>query len=331
MEIHGISLRSTHDEETLQDKCIIDKGYTALAFDDFQDCFDQVHPNSTTSITGESGVTWKMKDELGAEVPVPPVLKTAKTSKKYKIMIAGSSEKVEKAKATINIIAMYFYDEVTHPGEVHEECHVEVGHTEKVGQDALERLDKNQLTDKDEFEATQNKREGVDRVDDAVDMSRRDDDQEETHGDSDQHAERSGEVYHWGPLCEGVGFVKFHSEGEQPHNVNEQKRPPARQAAHERENGKCEAKVVQGSGSDEEKVDEGTQEPRQEEEVVKVDGSKTFPVMVSPSDKVDDVMRRILNSWVVQQERCVHDVRWKNDPRRFGVEEDSRTRRSNLR
>ena len=49
-----------------------------------------------------------------------------------------------------------------------------------------------------------------------------------------------------------------------------------------------------------------TQEPRPSEEVrknrqmmqifVKVDGSKTFPLMVSPSDKVDDVMRRILNN-----------------------------------
>ena len=49
-----------------------------------------------------------------------------------------------------------------------------------------------------------------------------------------------------------------------------------------------------------------TQELRQSEEVkknrqliqifVKVDGSKTFPQMVSPSDKVDDVMRRIRNN-----------------------------------
>ena len=29
---------------------------------------------------------------------------------------------------------------------------------------------------------------------------------------------------------------------------------------------------------------------------VKADGSKTFPLMVSPRDKVDDVMRRILNN-----------------------------------
>ena len=49
-----------------------------------------------------------------------------------------------------------------------------------------------------------------------------------------------------------------------------------------------------------------TQEPRQPEEVrknrpmvqifVKVNGSKTFPLIVSPSDKVDEVMRRIRNN-----------------------------------
>ena len=47
------------------------------------------------------------------------------------------------------------------------------------------------------------------------------------------------------------------------------------------------------------------QEPRQSEGVrknrpmvqifVKVDGSKTFPLMISPCGKVDEVMRRILN------------------------------------
>ena len=49
-----------------------------------------------------------------------------------------------------------------------------------------------------------------------------------------------------------------------------------------------------------------TQKPRQQEEVrktqqmiqifVTVDGSKMFPLMVSPSDKADDVMIRILHS-----------------------------------
>ena len=84
--------------------------------------------------------------------------------------------------------------------------------------------------------------------------------------------------------------------------------------------GKKESARHQGNESDEEKVDKDvmdwvtarrkiqprTQESRQEEEARKnrqmfqifgkVDGSKTFALMVSPSDKVDDVIRRILNS-----------------------------------
>jgi len=105
---------------------IIDKGYTSLAFNDFQENFVQVHPSSIASIIGDKGVIIrKMKDELGVEVSMPQVPKTTKSSKKYKIMIAGSAEKVEKAKATINNIVMYYHDEVTHPGEVHEECVVE--------------------------------------------------------------------------------------------------------------------------------------------------------------------------------------------------------------
>ena len=47
--------------------------------------------------------------------------KNTKSSKKYKITIDGSAETVEKAKTIINNIVMYYHNEVTHPGEVHEE------------------------------------------------------------------------------------------------------------------------------------------------------------------------------------------------------------------
>lgn len=105
---------------------LIDKGYTSLAFDDFQENFVQVHPSSIPDIIGKSGVIIrKMKEELGVEVSVPPVPKNSKTSKKYKVMIAGSAEKVERAKTAINNICMYYHDETTHPGEVHEEIAVE--------------------------------------------------------------------------------------------------------------------------------------------------------------------------------------------------------------
>ena len=51
--------------------------------------------------------------------------KNTKSSKKYKITIDGTDEKVEKTKTTINNIVMYYHDEVTHPDEVHEECVVQ--------------------------------------------------------------------------------------------------------------------------------------------------------------------------------------------------------------
>ena len=77
-----------------------------------------------------------------------------------------------------------------------------------------------------------------------------------------------------------------------------------------------------------------TQEPRQPEKVrknrpmvqifVKMDGSKKFPLMVSPSDKVDDVMRRILNNvkssksdvYITREGRV---LRWCDELRSSGV------------
>ena len=52
--------------------------------------------------------------------------KNTKSSKKYKIMIRGSAETVEKAKRIINNIVMYYHDEVTQPDEVHGECVVQL-------------------------------------------------------------------------------------------------------------------------------------------------------------------------------------------------------------
>ena len=71
LEIYGISVRTTHDEETLQDKCIIDKGYTALAFDDVQDFLIRCIQIAPPASLARAVLTRKMKDELGAEVSVP--------------------------------------------------------------------------------------------------------------------------------------------------------------------------------------------------------------------------------------------------------------------
>jgi rRNA processing protein Krr1/Pno1 len=122
--ITGEPSKVTFAEGAIRD--MIEKGYTSLAFDDFQENFVQVHPSSIPSIIGEKGaIIRKLKEELGVEVSVPPVPKNAKTSKKYKVMIAGSADKVERAKVAINNICMYYHDEHTHPGEVHEELAVE--------------------------------------------------------------------------------------------------------------------------------------------------------------------------------------------------------------
>ena len=82
----------------------------------------------------------KVNDTMG-ELDLP---KNTKSSKKYKIMIRGSAETVEKAKTIINNIAMYYHDEMTHPDEVHEEYVVQLpwlwdfAHPERLqGQDVL--------------------------------------------------------------------------------------------------------------------------------------------------------------------------------------------------
>ena len=59
----------------------------------------------------------KVKDTI-EELDLP---KNTKSSKKYKITIDESAETVEKTKTTINNIVMYYHDEATHPGDVHEE------------------------------------------------------------------------------------------------------------------------------------------------------------------------------------------------------------------
>ena len=52
--------------------------------------------------------------------------KNTKSSKKCKITIDESAEKVQKAKTTINNIVRFHHDGVTHPDEVHEECVVQL-------------------------------------------------------------------------------------------------------------------------------------------------------------------------------------------------------------
>merc|ERR1719171_1971361 len=105
---------------------MIEKGYMSLAFDNFEEASVQVHPSAFPDLIGKQGaVIRKIKEELKAEIEIPPVPKNDHPAKKYKVTIAGSKDAVAKAKEVINDLMMYYHSELTHPGEVHEEIVVQ--------------------------------------------------------------------------------------------------------------------------------------------------------------------------------------------------------------
>ena len=83
---------------------------------------DQKHKKVTDAGCQLIADVVKVKDTI-EELDLP---KNTESSKKYKIAIDESAEKVEKAKTTINNIVRYSHDEVTHPDEVHEDCFVQL-------------------------------------------------------------------------------------------------------------------------------------------------------------------------------------------------------------
>jgi len=104
---------------------LVDKGYTALEFDDFQENFVACHPSYFPEIIGKGGVVIrKIKDELGVAVKIPEAPKNPPAGKKYKVMLAGKNTSVEQAKEVINEIMMYYHHPITHEGMVHEEIEV---------------------------------------------------------------------------------------------------------------------------------------------------------------------------------------------------------------
>jgi len=107
-------------------KELVEKGYCTLQYDDFAENFVNVHPSCFPDLIGKQGaVVRKIKEELGVEINFPETQKNAPPSKKYKVMLAGSAQGVEKAKSVINNIMMYSHDELTHPGVVHDELEIE--------------------------------------------------------------------------------------------------------------------------------------------------------------------------------------------------------------
>jgi len=111
-------------------KELIEKGYTALQYDDFQEHFVAVHPSAFPDIIGKQGcVIRKIKDELNVSVNIPgDAPKNAAPNKKFKVTLAGKNADVDRAKEVINNIIMYYHDPITHPDQVHEEMDIQQWH-----------------------------------------------------------------------------------------------------------------------------------------------------------------------------------------------------------
>jgi len=107
-------------------KELVEKGYCTLQYEDFAENFVNVHPSCFPDLIGKQGaVVRKIKDELGVEINFPETQKNAAPGKKYKVTLAGSGQGVEKAKQVMTNIMMYSHDELTHPGQVHEELEID--------------------------------------------------------------------------------------------------------------------------------------------------------------------------------------------------------------
>jgi len=123
--IAGFSTESVAKaKEAIQE--VIEKGYTALMYEDFAEGSVNVHPSCFPDIIGTKGAVIRtIKEKLGVEVTIPKVPEGSPPGKKFKVGLAGSSDKVETAKDVISSIAKYSHHEVTHPGQKHEEMEVE--------------------------------------------------------------------------------------------------------------------------------------------------------------------------------------------------------------
>jgi len=107
-------------------KELVEKGYCALAFEGFSENIMNVYPSAFPDLIGKQGaVVRKIKEELNVEINFQDVPKGSAPTKKAKVTLAGSEKDVEKAKTVINNILMYCHDELTHPGQVHEELDIE--------------------------------------------------------------------------------------------------------------------------------------------------------------------------------------------------------------
>jgi len=105
---------------------LVEKGYMALAYDDFEEESVPCLPTLFPDIIGSKGAIIQLiKKEAKVEVTIPAVPKNAKPGQKFKVTLAGSKTAVTLGKEIIRSIALYGHHEITHPGQVHQEMEIE--------------------------------------------------------------------------------------------------------------------------------------------------------------------------------------------------------------
>jgi rRNA processing protein Krr1/Pno1 len=105
---------------------LVEKGYCALAYDDFEEEGVPCLPTLFPDIIGSKGAIIQLiKKEAKVEVSIPAVPKNPLPGKKYKVTLAGTKQAVALGKEIIKSIALYGHHEITHPGQVHKEMEVE--------------------------------------------------------------------------------------------------------------------------------------------------------------------------------------------------------------
>jgi len=105
---------------------LVEKGYMAIAYDDFEEEGVPCLPSLFPDLIGSKGcIIQLIKKEAKVEVTIPAVPKNAKDGQKFKVTLAGSKTAVALGKEIIKSIAMYGHHEITHPGQTHQEMEIE--------------------------------------------------------------------------------------------------------------------------------------------------------------------------------------------------------------
>jgi len=114
---------------------LMDKGFMSMQYEDFKESTVMVPSSAIPNIIGERGaIIQVIKKECNVEVNIDQGEKgkgkgegkgKVDRSAKVKVVIAGESAGVEKAKDVINSLNLFGHHEVTHPGWSHEEMEIE--------------------------------------------------------------------------------------------------------------------------------------------------------------------------------------------------------------